>query len=207
MRHVIGTAVRGDGLMQIFAYCCKSFASSVKKAAGVVPITCPPVTATSLNMLQLENRRLLYFDLHGEPGEDCWLGDDGFVALTASQLRSLDLRGTIVFAVTCYLADEGSPMLDALLDAGAEYVIGGDGKNWAGAKTIFGASLLGLWFRRLLFLNVSSLRALAIAKHSVRGSIAARKLLGRKGNKALTKKQLAAARDTLEFRAYYRRRE
>lgn len=199
------TAVRGDRLMQAFAYCCKSFAPSGRKAAGVVPITCPPVTATSLDISQLENRRLLYFDLHGEPGEDYWLGDDGFVALTASQLRNIDLRGTIVFAVNCYLANQESPMLDALLDARAEYVIGGDGKNWAGAKTIFGASLLGLWFRRLLFLNVSPLKALAIAKHSVRGSMTARKLLGRKGNKALTEKQLAA-KDTLEFRAYYRRR-
>lgn len=178
--------------MKVHAYCCKSFEGITKKAAGVQPLTCPPTTAYNLDITHLAACDLLYIDLHGLPGETFWLGDNHILAFTTEQMRQMDLRNTIVFALSCYLADQESPTLDALLDAGARYVIGGDGKNWAGGRrSMLGAGLLGLWFRRLLSWRVPPLKALAWAKQRVRLS-------------AMKKSKRLAAKDTLAFRAYYR---
>lgn len=177
--------------MRVHAYCCKSFENITRKAAGVQPLTCPPATIYNLDVAHLAACDLLYIDLHGRPGETFWLGDNRTLALTTEQVRQMDLRNTIVFALSCYLADQESPTLDALLDAGARYVIGGDGQNWAGPRTLWGASLLGLWFRRLLGWGVPPLRALAWAKRRVRLS-------------AVKRSKRLASKDTLEFRAYYR---
>ena len=152
----------------------------------------PPISVYNLDLRWLSGHDLLYFDLHGLPGQSCWMGDGRTLAMTATELRKVDLRDTIVFATNCYLADEGSPMLDALLDAGARYVIGGDGKNWAGPRrAILGAGLLGLWFRRLLAWGMPPLRALTLAKRRVALS-------------TMRKSKRLAAKDTLGFRAYYR---
>lgn len=164
-----------------------------RKAAGIRPLLSPPVTASDLAPSDLGGYDLLYFDLHGHPLQPFWRGDGRAVALTAQQVHAADLSGAIVFALTCYLADEGSPMLDALLDAGARYVVGGDGKNWAGSRReLFGAGLLGLWFRRLLAWGVPPLNALALAKKRVKWGMID------KASKRL------AAKDALQFRAYYR---
>lgn len=179
--------------MRVFAYCCASFEDITRKAAGVVPLISPPTSVYNLSPLTLSrDYDLLYFDLHGLPGEACWLGDDRTLAMTATELRKANLTGAIVFATNCYLADDNSPMLDALLDAGARYVIGGDGKNQAGEKTMFGASLLGLWFRRLLAWRIPPLHALTWAKKRVEWDLVD------KASKRM------AAKDTLGFRAYYR---
>ena len=178
--------------MRIFAYCCASFEDVTRRAAGVQPLTCPPVTASSLGPSDLGGYDLLYFDLHGHPLQPFWQGDGRTVALTAQQVREADLNGTVVFILSCYLADQESPMLDALLDAGARYVVGGDGENWEGPGSLFGAGLLGLWFRRLLAWRVPPLRALALAKKRVEWGMTG------KASKRL------AAKDTLQFRAYYR---
>lgn len=90
--------------MRVFAYCCASFEETTWRAAGVEPLLSPPVTAETFEPRWLEgpgwspaiSRRvgqagawqseaweLIYFDLHGWPGEACWRGDDGLVALTA----------------------------------------------------------------------------------------------------------------------------
>lgn len=187
-------------MQKVFAYCAKSFERSTRKAAAVKPITCPPTFSASLDPKCLENYRLLYFDLHGSRSGLSWHGDNKLVALTARQLEHVSLRGTVVFAVNCYLADSESPMMDALLDAGASLVIGGDGPNWAGAKRqLYGATLLGMWFRRLFLAGVEPMRALTLAKKRVKATLVKDKLIGRK-------KRWAAAQDTLGFRAYIRRR-
>ena len=197
--------------MKVFAYCCASFREATRRAAGVEPLLSPPVSADdfnlAFNLAWLESMggpetrpydRLLYFDLHGEPGEPFWRGDKGIVALTASQVRETDLSGAVVFALSCYLADEDSPMLDALLDAGAEYVIGGDGANYAGRQTVWGAGRLGLWVRVLMQLGMEPLRALAVGKKRLEVTALKEKTLGRE-------KRLRDVKDTLTFRAYYRR--
>ena len=179
--------------MKVFAYCCASFEDITKRAAGVAPLCSPPFTVYNLDLALLENHDLLWFDLHGAPGESYWLGDDRTLAMTATELRKANLDGAVVFALNCYLADEDSPMMDALLDAGARYIIGGDGKNWAGSKrALMGAGLLGLWFRRLLAWGIPPLKALSLAKKRVEWS-----MIDKAGKRL-------AAKDTLQFRAYYR---
>lgn len=189
--------------MRVFAYCAKSFEGSTRKAAGVRPHTCPPLFADAFDIRLLDGASLLYLDLHGLPGTAEWLGDDGLVALRADQIKGADLHGAIVFALNCHLADDDSPMLDALLDAGAQYVIGGDGENYGGKASPKWAGLLGLWFRRLLP-ALGPLDALALAKMRVRLDGYKARLsdfLGKRGRVSHTK----AIEDTLGFRAYYRK--
>ena len=161
------------------------------------PLTSPPLVAAMFEPHWLEVHDLLYFDLHGGPGDPHWYGDDGTVALTTSEISRADLGGAVVFASNCHLADEGSPTLDALLAAGARYVIGGDGRNWGSERALYGAHLLGLWIRRLLAREADPLWALTIAKRRLGLQLTTERLLKRKDHEH-------AARDTLGFRAYHR---
>lgn len=173
-------------MVRSFAYCCESFTAATRRAAGVHPITSPPVYAGTLDPGWFSGWDFLYFDLHGEPREAAWRGDDGIFAIAATQFPTIDLSGCVVFATTCFLADEESPMMDAILDAGARYVIAGEGRNWGPSGwRLYGAPLLGLWVRRWLGLGLGAPRALALAKKAVR-------LRG------------VAAQDTVEFRLYER---
>jgi len=183
--------------VRVFAYCCQSFRDTTKRGAGVEPVTCPPVVSASFNPSWMMGADLLYFDLHGGPGDSAWYGDDGRVALTAAQLRAIRFPNEpVVFAMNCFLADKDSPMLDALLGAGAAYIVAGDGKNYAGEKALYGAALLGLWFRRLLRVT-NPLKAIALAKRRVRADLFKDRVLRRFG-------RAKAAKDTLAFRAYHR---
>lgn len=184
--------------MNVFAYCAASFREATRRAAGVEPLTCPPASAESFEPSWLEGQDFLYFDLHGEPGEAFWRGDGGIVALTDAQIAQADLGGAVVFAANCYLADQDSPMMDALLEAGARYVIGGEGQNWAGQRTVYGASLLGQRFRQLLEREFDPLRAITLAKRWLQLGLAANRILRRRH-------LVQAAKDTLAFRVYYRR--
>jgi hypothetical protein len=183
--------------VKIFAYCCQSFRDATRRAAGVIPLTSPPVDAATFGVWQLEGNDFIWFDLHGEPGLRWWLGDNWIVALTAAQVREVDLGGAVVFAVNCYLADEDSPMLEALLDAGARYVVGGTGRNWAGQRTLFGAGLLGMRFLYLMSQGRDPLHSLALAKRWMRLGMAMQRVMGKSG-------KVMAAKDALTFRAYYR---
>lgn len=182
----------------IVAYCCESFAEAARRAAGVEPITCPPVTAVNVDLERMEQADFWYIDLHGQPGQRHWLGDDGALAMTAAQIEALDLHNTTIFAVSCYLANDRSPMMDALLDAGARYVIGGEGRNWSGARRPTGAAALGRRFRQLVQRGFDPLRALTLAKDFLRASAGLRMFLGH---------DVAQDQDALAFRAYYREEE
>lgn len=155
-----------------------------------MPVTCPPVTAETFDLPLLENCDLIYFDLHGLPGAGFWQGDGRIVALNDWQIRQAELAGAVVFATNCHLGDDNSPMLDALLDAGARAVIAGAGRNWAPEKSIaYGAGLLGMWVRRGLEMRMAPEQALALAKTRVRLS-------------GLLNQQ--ATEDTLKFKVYRR---
>ena len=132
--------------MDVFAYCAWSMRESVRQAAGVAPMTCPPVSALEFEPGWLRGHDFVYFKLHGLRGQPFWYGDEYQTAVTASQLRSADLAGAVVFVANCHL--EGSAMLAALLEAGAKAVIGGPGANYALKYGVNGADLLGLWLRR-----------------------------------------------------------
>lgn len=146
--------------MDVFAYCAQEFAASTRRAAGIEPLTCPPVTAETVPPIEAD---FIYLDLHGQFGDPAWYGDDGTVAMTAQQVRSYAIDGAVVFAVNCWLGDD-SPMLRALLHAGA-HVIAGEGPNYGppGGK-LYGAPLLGLWLRRFLRVGWDITRALPAAK-------------------------------------------
>ena len=182
--------------MRIWAYCCASFAPSARKAAGVDPVTCPPITVDDVLAHWDGPYDFVYIDLHGRPGDVQWYGDERIPALTADQVRGMDFEGAIVFAVNCYLGDDDSPMLDALLDAGASYVIGGAGENFGGARHLMGAPLLAMYFRRALRGSLDVLRALSLAKTVLRwGGLWP--VPGGLGSQAVA--------DALEFRAFVRK--
>ena len=175
--------------MKVFAYCSQSAAESTRKAAGVEPVTCPPTKAAAFEMAWLEGQDFIYFDLHGAPGGDTWRGDKRTIALRLEQIRSANLTGAVVFATNCHLGDVGSPMLTALLDAGARYVVAGDGLNWAGAQSVMGAARLGQLFRiALAFMDAR--RALTAAKLGLQR-------LWMRGNAGVVQ-------DTLGFKLFYR---
>lgn len=176
--------------MDVLAYCAASFEQQTRRAAGVNPITCPPVTAETFSVSSLENRDFIYFDLHGFPGASFWMGDGNIVALEAYQLAGANLGGAVVFATNCYLGDDNSPMLDALLQAGAGVVIAGAGRNWSPATGLsYGAGLLGFWIRKLMSLGMRVDRAFDIAKKRVGLSV----ILNRD-----------ATKDTLAFKMFKR---
>lgn len=178
--------------MRIFAYCDQAFANSMRWVAGVEPATSPPTTCDTFEPGWLEERDLIVIDLHGERGLDYWYAivdgpiPERIVALRADQIRQADLDGAVIFATSCYLGEEDSPMLQALLDAGAGTVIGGAGENWAGARKVAGAGLLALFFRMFLEAGVSPLKALHTAKQSMQ----------------IVAKNSQAKRDALAFRAF-----
>lgn len=194
--------------MNVWAYCCQSFVRTARQASDVEPLTCPPMRAVDFDPLWLAGPEpdthwnVIYFDLHGEPGVPMWFGDDGEIALTAEQVHSVNLRGAVVFAVNCHLADDDSPMLDALLAAGASYVVGGPGPNYGGQRVQMGAPLLGQWFIRYLKLGFDVLDALRIAKINVRLQQVSATLQNSITGGA--QGVIDAAEDTMEFRAFYR---
>jgi hypothetical protein len=190
--------------MNVFAYCAESFAQATQQAAGVEPLTSPPVKAETFDPQWLVGHDLLFIDLHGEPGDAAWYGDYRIPALTATQVRSVDLRGTGVFATSCYLGDADSPMLDALLDAGAAYVIGGDSRNYAGETLMLGASLLGHHFRSWLSLGAGPRKALSLAKQMLKARMGL-SIVRRKAQKGQRRHDDVADLDTLEFRMFVRK--
>jgi hypothetical protein len=156
--------------MKTWAYCAAEFQHSVRKAAGVVPLLSPPATAKSFDPRWLEGRDFLYLKLHGLPEEVYWYGDNWITALRATQILAADLRGATVFVANCHLYQTGndshptSPMLNALLAAGARAVVGGSGENYAKRHSVHGADRLGRTFRRLLQLHFPPYTAFRLAQ-------------------------------------------
>lgn len=152
--------------MNVFAYCAASFARSVRRAAGVEPLLCPPARFDQIDPTWLEGFDLLYFKLHGLPSQPFWYGDGWQTALSDDVIRAANLSGAVVFVANCWLPE--SPMLQALLDAGARAVIGGSGPNYARLAGIDGADLLGLWFRMGMQVGMSVQFAFRFAQHRLR---------------------------------------
>ena len=174
--------------MKVFAYCSQSAEASTRRAAGVEPVTCPPTKAAAFETAWLEGQDFIYFDLHGAPGSTEWRGDKRTIALREAQIRAAKLYGAVVFATNCHLGDADSPMLVALLDAGASYVVAGDGLNWAGAQSVIGAARLGQFFR------------IALAFMDPRRALTAAKM----GVQRLSLRNRGMVQDTLGFKLFYR---
>lgn len=172
--------------MKTFAYCSKEYVDATRRAAGVEPFTCPPVTAKTLHLPLLEGNDLIFINLHSLPDLNALLGSANGppVALQGPQLEGLDLGNAVVFSEACFMGDRQHPMRQAFLDAGASVVLAGPGKNYgATSADLKGADLLGLWFRRGLERGWRPGRALKLARARVRlaawrGSKSARDALG-----------------------------
>ncbi|MFA6134399.1 MAG: hypothetical protein WC869_10345 [Phycisphaerae bacterium] len=180
--------------MRALAYCAYQFREIARRVVGSAAAVLtsppygeelPPPLRAILNPHVLPPR-FLYLDLHmRRAGEGAFYGDDGRVALTVAMVRPLQLRGAVVFATTCFLAD-GGPMLDALLSTGAG-VMAGPGKNLGGGRrALLGADLLALWVRRLLALGFSPAAALELGKRRLQ----------------LRREKTAAVLDALQFRLF-----
>lgn len=164
--------------MRVQALCCASFERSVKRAANVDPLLSPPVTVETFNPAVLQGYDLLYVKLHGLPGQPYWYGDEWITATSAEQVCKTDLHGATVYAPTCFLPQ--SPMLAALFEAGAEYVIGGEDENYERTVDRFGRII-----RLLMQTGLSVETSFRLAKLRLRIT-----------------PQTLAVRDTLNFRLY-----
>jgi len=180
--------------MNAFAYCDASFERSVLRAAGVVPLLSPPCVADTFDPALLAGRDLIYFKLHGLPGEIYWYGDGWLTALRLDQIQAADLTGAVVFVANCFgLTDAGEPdvMVQALLDAGARAVVAGAGENWGALRGVTGPDLLGQWMRRGMRLRFTPVLALRVARMRVRVRLRRRNL---------SWDERKALEDALEFR-------
>jgi hypothetical protein len=152
----------------------------------------------------LEGHDLLYFKLHGLPGQPYWYGDNWTTALSAEQIRTANLHGSVIFVANCnlWLSKPGdprknAPILLALLQAGARAVVGGSGKNYAKADQPFAADQLGRLFTRALHHGLTPPSAFKLARTTfeVQTKIKLK-------SKKVTAKERLALKDTLEFRIF-----
>jgi len=157
-------------MMKVVAYCAASFRDSVARAAGVEPLLAPPWNKDTITPAHLDQPDLLYVKLHGIPGQPFWYGDHWATALDVDIITALDLSPTTVFIANCHTfqqREDGiqkSPMLQALLDAGAQAVVGGPGQNYAKSHHLHGADLLGFYFRIALSCHCPPVWAFRLAR-------------------------------------------
>ena len=118
----------------MFVYCARSWRVSTALTTHCIPLTCPPVTAETLDTARLVDR-LIYLRLHGIPGQPYLYGDNWQTAISAEQVRSLRLPGSLVFLEGCY----GALFAQAFLDAGALAVAGSNQATY-GKRMFMGAS-------------------------------------------------------------------
>jgi hypothetical protein len=107
-------------------------------ATRCLPLTCPPVTMETLDTGKLV-APLLYIRLHGLPGQSYLYGDDWINALSAEQVRSIKLPGSLVFLEGCY----GLEFAGAFLEAGARAVAGSDEPTYGRRFFLGPSSLIG----------------------------------------------------------------
>lgn len=188
--------------LRTFAYCCESMAPAAQRAAGVKPVTSPPTTFDVFNPHWLLNNNFLYFQLHGLPDQEWWYGDEWTTAMHCSAIEDLRLPGVVVFVANCHFNDHWK---NAWSRTGA-IVYGGEGPNWAQARGLSGAALLGYYLRQALERELpgshpDALFAKALqrlAGHKRRLETLAR--FQGSAQKALSKARAEAAADTLQFK-------
>jgi len=132
-------------------YClaAQSLARSAAAMSGVdTPHTSPPLTLETFDPKALTSHAFVYFKLHGLAGQPFWYGDGGITAVSAEQLAACDLRGAHVFAACCFTLD--SPMIEALRQTGAAWIVAGAGFNYAGVDVLAGIDVIGQQWQRLI---------------------------------------------------------
>ena len=157
--------------MRTFAYCAESYSESVRRAAAVAALTCPPWSADTFHSSWLDGFNFYYFKLHGAPCCSTWFGDAWQPAITQDHIINADLAGAIIFCACCNLVDDernltqsAAPMLHAMFHAGAIAVVAGAGANYAAAQALKGADVLGMSFRRGLQAGLPARQAYILAR-------------------------------------------
>ncbi len=179
--------------MNVFAYCCASQRSAVANAAGVEPLTSPPMHFEAFDAAMLEDRDLLYFGLHGLPDQPYWYGDDYLTALVSTPSRVSNLRQCTVFVANCHFT--ASPFLPAIRACRPRAIIAGAGENFARSESLVGPHLLGYYVRLTLQAGLPPRLSLTAAKYRLR--LITDRLKTRRDKRAT--EDLAANLDALEF--------
>lgn len=154
--------------MTTVAYCARSFYRSVHLAAGVKPLTCPPLTLHTVDLAALEAADFLYLKLHGFAHQPYLYGDDYATALTCDQIATLDLSNTVVFSACCFFLD--SPWPAAFQTANVKALVAGHGQNFARSFTVAGADHLGRLFRLFVTARMHPTKALKLARTCLIGA-------------------------------------
>ena len=118
--------------MNTTAYCTQDQAPLVRWAAGVTPLTCPPLSSSSpaiIHHLSNNKDKLLYIALHGLPDQPYLYGSEWITALRTDQITQLQIHNTIVYLPSCHTPQ--SPILQAFLSTNAQAIIAGDNANYA----------------------------------------------------------------------------
>lgn len=152
--------------LNVFAFCAQSQRWAVAQAAGVEPLTCPPMTLAHFHPGILANRDLLYFGLHGIEDQPFWYGNDFTTAMDVNAFDGLDLSDTVVFVAGCHFTH--TPFLDAIQACNPRFVVGGEGPNYTRGHSLVGPHLLGYLFVRSLNCGLTPRSALALAKAGLR---------------------------------------
>ena len=147
--------------MSVYALAARPFAISTWLAAGVWPRLAPPVRSATYDVRELEGHDLLYLCLHGLPGQPYWYGGDWSTALSATQILTADLSGTIVYAAGCFGL---GPVAAALIGANARAVVGDRDTTFSGYIAPVGSNGLGRLFVRALHKGATAGAAIEWAK-------------------------------------------
>lgn len=183
--------------MDIFAYVDQRYLQATIKVVGggAQVLTSPPIYAGDFRPGWLEGHEFVYVDLHGQP-ESVYLYSglhQEWAALHRDTVRQADLRGTVVFATTCYLPE--TPFLRAFLEAGATEVVAGHEENFGARRRLTGAQRLAQHFLRGLERGRATEEAMARARAAL--------LL----NPLLWATEGMATRDALQFAIFHLEQE
>lgn len=134
--------------MNVLALSAREFRLGTALAAGAWPVSFPPGRADTFDPALLQGRDLIYVCLHGLPNQPYLYGDKFETALSAEQIRTVNLGGAVVYMAGCY--GGGGPIADAFSEAGAVCVVGDRDLTWAGTWLPLGSNRLGRLFVRRL---------------------------------------------------------
>lgn len=131
--------------MNVLALAAREFQIGTALAAGVWPVAFPLRRAGAFDARILEGRDLIYVCLHGLRNQPYLYGDSYETAISADQIRSVDLGGAVVYMAGCF---GDGPVADAFLEAGASAIVGDSDTTWAGTWLPLGSNRLGRLFVR-----------------------------------------------------------
>lgn len=131
--------------MNVLALAAREFQVGTAFAAGVWPVAFPPRGGGEFDVHLLECRDLIYVCLHGLAGQPYLYGDRFETAISADQIRGLNLGGAVVYMAGCF---GDGPVADAFLEAGSSAIVGDRDTTWAGTWLPLGSNRLGRLFVR-----------------------------------------------------------